>query len=622
MRYKISDEDKINVFFDGAIQDTSDVSIENHYSDLIAFCVFSKRSESIRRFNSKEDVSTRLERCIDEILEFISDSGMSISDYPELHDDYKNLKKLRKTLDSIDSITIDVDGKTRNLYHASVHGDKSLDDLNFIRWDKPLSKNNVEKILNQLKKDEQTITGKVQNVLKSINAVGNFVFNKMDVAFSALTRTETLAETIKRFDPNAFDTPKMTESSLSGKNGQEVYKAISKYCSNDKTASAFLLRAGIDGIQYPIEYQSKGSHDDGFNYVVFDDNAIEIAEHTRFMSTPAGEVYGFATKDSKIYLDPEKMNANTPIHEYGHLWVDMVKRDNEPLYNKMIELAKESDVYENLRINPAYRDLDDIRLAEEAMAFAIGNNGENIFSSKQNADFVQRMKDCLNELWQWVLDRLSANKENTMVHQKTPEQVRNITFGELADDIAKDLLSGKQIGDHSPTPTSNTNKGKLDDIVKVEEVLLSGLNEELDSKLSDVFDNCEKLRTDTAFACHAKLVFSDAVEQYPELTRIFGKKSDNVQCVENDNHVFVASTNPAIGRLCVHCNLERYNDINRDVFLEKYHKTRVLMNKVDLEGLNHYISIPSTYEERIERLWPDYKNVVEKFEFHRKTKAL
>lgn len=55
---------------------------------------------------------------------------------------------------------------------------------------------------------------------------------------------------------------------------------------NPEKASKFLLRAGIDGIRYEIGTLSSNAQDGEYNYVVFDDSAITIKEHTRFQLVP------------------------------------------------------------------------------------------------------------------------------------------------------------------------------------------------------------------------------------------------------------------------------------------------------------------------------------------------
>lgn len=34
---------------------------------------------------------------------------------------------------------------------------------------------------------------------------------------------------------------------------------------------------------------------------------------------PNGTIYGFVDKNNVIYLNPDALNLNTPIHEFGHI---------------------------------------------------------------------------------------------------------------------------------------------------------------------------------------------------------------------------------------------------------------------------------------------------------------
>ncbi|MCD8479886.1 MAG: hypothetical protein LRZ88_06425 [Candidatus Cloacimonetes bacterium] len=67
----------------------------------------------------------------------------------------------------------------------------------------------------------------------------------------------------------------------------DFYDTLSKELGSPKAASQFLLRAGIDGIKYPVNALSGGTGDKGYNYVVFDDSQITILETTRFRAEQA-----------------------------------------------------------------------------------------------------------------------------------------------------------------------------------------------------------------------------------------------------------------------------------------------------------------------------------------------
>lgn len=133
----------------------------------------------------------------------------------------------------------------RNLYTVKIHGDKTIDELNFLRWDKELTENQKEAVIN--------------------------IFDDIVNSESDYKKSSLLSHTYSKTD---FD--------FTGKDGEEIYKTLSTLIGSDKLVSEKLLEYGIDGVQYPTEYQSKGNHEESYNYVVFDDNAISIVDHVRF----------------------------------------------------------------------------------------------------------------------------------------------------------------------------------------------------------------------------------------------------------------------------------------------------------------------------------------------------
>ncbi len=168
-----------------------------------------------------------------------------------------------------------------------------------------------------------------------------------------------------------------------------------------------------------------------------------LAEHGeksgKPMQTPMGEVYGFATTDGRIFLDPAKMNANTPVHEYGHLWTDFVKRGNESLYQRLSVAARQSDFYKSLASNPSYSHLSEQGRTEEAIAHAIGNKGEGMYRNSMDKKWIRRL---ISELWEWIAGKLGL-REN--IRSLTPEQLESMNLGELAEGAAGDLLAGQHI---------------------------------------------------------------------------------------------------------------------------------------------------------------------------------
>jgi hypothetical protein len=253
----------------------------------------------------------------------------------------------------------------RILLKVKIHGDKTADELNFIRWDKDLTNKQKEKII------------------AAVEALPEYN-EDTDSGFDQQSKAE------------------VTELCRNKIYGSQIHGTLAYLIGQDDAAiSRFLINAGIDGIKYPTDYQNDKSEKGSFNYVVFDENAIEISEKIRLMATSKSEVYGFVTPDGDIYLDPAKLNANTPIHEFGHLWCDFVEKNNPELWAKIAELTKETPYFKNLQDNPAYANLKtDNARANEAFAQALGDEGERVFHDESlGATFKDRFRQLLRDFW-------------------------------------------------------------------------------------------------------------------------------------------------------------------------------------------------------------------------------
>lgn len=116
-----------------------------------------------------------------------------------------------------------------------MHEGKTPDQYDYLKWDKPIDDASKNKIISQLK----------------------------SIGIEA-------GETQK-----AFDAKRLTNGVRYNINGGLIYKALAYDLGSQKAASDFLLKAGIDGIDYPAGTLS-GVKSDARNYVVFDPRAITI----------------------------------------------------------------------------------------------------------------------------------------------------------------------------------------------------------------------------------------------------------------------------------------------------------------------------------------------------------
>lgn len=110
------------------------------------------------------------------------------------------------------------------------------------------------------------------------------------------------------------------------------------------------------------------------------ENIVPQGEETRYFRTPEGEVYGF-TAGGKIYLDSERMNAATPMHEYTELWSQIVARENPELWMRGVELMKHTLVWDEVNADPNYKELSEELRVSETLSRIVADE----FAGKQDA---------------------------------------------------------------------------------------------------------------------------------------------------------------------------------------------------------------------------------------------
>lgn len=112
--------------------------------------------------------------------------------------------------------------------------------------------------------------------------------------------------------------------------GEQVYNNLSEYLGSDKAASTKLNELGIKGIKY-LDASSRKYGKGSYNYVIFDDNAINILNtFYQNQEQPKGAVE-FSNNENVIKLF-ETADESTLLHELGHLFLqDLI---NTASYNE------------------------------------------------------------------------------------------------------------------------------------------------------------------------------------------------------------------------------------------------------------------------------------------------
>jgi hypothetical protein len=176
-------------------------------------------------------------------------------------------------------------------------------------------------------------------------------------------------------------------------------------------------------------------------------DAIIANAQAKKLVTANQKVYG-AVYEGRLYLNPNLPNYNTPIHEFGHVWLNVARELGKDTYKKGMELmTKDSPYYQQVVNSKEYgKIIDKMRkdgvseadietyIKEEALATAIGDKGESFTSAAANKNF----KNWLNELFEFI-------GKLTGISELTPDQLQKITLDEFVQGVVVDLMSENEV---------------------------------------------------------------------------------------------------------------------------------------------------------------------------------
>lgn len=248
--------------------------------------------------------------------------------------------------------------------------------------------------------------------------------------------------------------------------GEGLYKLLSKYGfnNNSQKASNILQQIGYTGISYPAQYRTGGRSDGAKNYVIFNENDLKIKDRISFFKDNKGIIYG-ATINGEIYLNGSALNPETPIHEYTHIWDYACKDNNPELWNRGIKLMKQTTVWEEVKNDPNYSDLQtDDEIASEVHSRLTGKDStklmENIVSKasrKSSLEIVkaislrENLKKWISDFWWWLKDTMSPWTKN---------KSSKVSLEDFVNMPLKDLVIGTKLNikiNHKSFKTQNKN---------------------------------------------------------------------------------------------------------------------------------------------------------------------
>ena len=165
----------------------------------------------------------------------------------------------------------------------------------------------------------------------------------------------------------------------------------------------------------------------------------------RYFRTKYGNAYGF-TVNGKVYIDPRMVNAETPIHEYTHLWATTLRERKPKEWQNVVELMKGTDVWDEVvRTYPELKTDDDI--ADEVLAQYSGRMGAERLRREMDAVLksnsgitekaaavraIRNVRSALNRFWRSVARMLG---------------LRYTSAEDVADCVLRDMLNLEKPGE-------------------------------------------------------------------------------------------------------------------------------------------------------------------------------
>jgi len=154
------------------------------------------------------------------------------------------------------------------------------------------------------------------------------------------------------------------------------------------------------------------------------------------LRTPNGTIYGAKFPDGTIYLNTDNLNANTPIHEYGHVFEQMFPTEFERGKLMLRNSEQGRKLIAETKANPAYKGLTQAQIESEALVRAIGDKGESIFNS--NPTLLKKFQDWLSDIFAKLADKVGR-----VTGIKSLQFTADTKLDNFTKQVVGELLGGK-----------------------------------------------------------------------------------------------------------------------------------------------------------------------------------
>jgi|13_taG_2_1085334.scaffolds.fasta_scaffold00442_8 hypothetical protein len=142
------------------------------------------------------------------------------------------------------------------------------------------------------------------------------------------------------------------------------------------------------------------------------------------------------TKDGKVFLNPDQASLGTPIHEFGHIWIDFLRSKSSGIKGTRLLKRGLKLVEGTPELKAAIEKYGDNKLArEEALVELMATKGETII----NAAKKSRFKEWMNAIFKYIKEKFT-----TLEGLKTKE-IESMSLEDFINTGLADLFAGKAV---------------------------------------------------------------------------------------------------------------------------------------------------------------------------------
>jgi len=171
-----------------------------------------------------------------------------------------------------------------------------------------------------------------------------------------------------------------------------------------------------------------------------------VSPKPKKLRTSTGEVYGFAYQ-GELYIDETKLRADTPLHEYTHLWDEAVAKIEPSLWKRGVELMRDTHLWTTVMKSEAYgkrwqrqgKSAEEIEqlTASEVHSRLVGKEGAKLLAEIEKQ---QGGEGIVAKLKQWLVDMFRTIAKTFGVW--TDEMLADLTLEDFVKMTVRDFAEG------------------------------------------------------------------------------------------------------------------------------------------------------------------------------------